>query len=186
VNLSKPIYTDEEELMQLALHAVDHGKREDAIEHLMSLIRMEPDNAMAHYFLAGLQAEKQDFQSALIETERAVSLDPELHIAVYQLGYLHLCFGRAEEAKSVWKSLDALNESDPLFLFKRGLLHWVDGDLEACVRDLESGMVINSNEPLNDQIRSILGNVEKAQDALLAPAVGQVPSRSALSHQGNH
>jgi hypothetical protein len=57
--------------------------------------------------------------------------------------------------------LDALGEKDPLFLFKKGMLHLVRDEFDQCANALRAGIELNTlNEDLNADMQRVLQDVE--------------------------
>lgn len=154
---------DSEELMQLALRATENDQVEDAIGHLKRLLANEPDHASGIYLLAGLHAQIGLFDRAAQEMARAVELEPELWTAWFQLGLLQIRAGQFEEARETWAALDPLGDENPLFLFKRALLRFAEGEIADCILDLEKGIALNTdNDALNRDMANVKIEAEKA------------------------
>jgi tetratricopeptide (TPR) repeat protein len=150
---------DPEELMHLAMHAENH---EQAIGYLKQLLEISTDNAKAYYMLGAIHAQIGMYDRAAEEMTKAVELEPELFTAHFQLGLLHVTSGRVPEAEQAWSPLDKLGESNPLYLFKRGILHLVEDKFKQCIEDLNKGIALNSqNEALNNDMRKIISQAEE-------------------------
>ncbi|WP_316364189.1 tetratricopeptide repeat protein [Candidatus Thiodiazotropha sp. CDECU1] len=150
---------DSEELMHLAMHAENH---EQAISYLKRVLEMSDDNGKAYYLLGAIHAEIGMYERATEEMTRAVELEPDLPTAHFQLGLLHITSGRVTEAENAWRSLDELGDTDPLFLFKRGMLHLVNDEFDDCIKDLNQGIALNSqNEALNNDMRKVISKAEQ-------------------------
>ena len=103
------------------------------------------------------------YDKAAEEMAHALELEPDLTSARFQLGLLYLTSGRVKEAGSVWAGLDELGAENPLFLFKKGMLHLVEDEFALCVEALRAGIELNSfNEDLNIDMRRVLVDAEKA------------------------
>jgi Flp pilus assembly protein TadD len=119
-------------------------------DRLIQQIIGSPDRADLRYLLAAQFAAEGRYETAIEEMTRAISLDPKLYTAIFQLGLLHLTSGRAPDAVIAWRGLDSLGEMDPLMAFRRGLEALIGGDFAACARLLESGILANrTNTALN-------------------------------------
>jgi tetratricopeptide (TPR) repeat protein len=152
---------DEDELVHLALHASREHRQDEAMGYLKRAIEAFPASAKAHYLLGAEHAQIGMVERAVEEMSEAVRLDPTLSTAQFQLGLLHFTAGRRREAERAWKPLDKLGRIESLYLFKSGLLHWLDDEPAACVSDLEQGIANNSfSEPLNEDMRRVLRDVQ--------------------------
>jgi hypothetical protein len=156
-----------DELMHLALRAVDENQDDVAIEYLKQIIERDPSNGMAYYLLGAVHAGLGMQDRAAEEMTTAINLDPNIPpTAHFQLGLLQLMRGHKAEAEEVWRALDGRGEDDFLLLFKRGMLHLLADELEAGIHDLRRGIELNDfNEKLNVDIRKML---VKAEEALAA------------------
>src|SRR5690606_9578517 len=100
---------------------------------------------------------------------RAVELAPEFHLARYQLGFFELTSGEVDEALSTWGPLLRLPEDACLRRFAEGLTHLVRDEFSEAIERLRAGSALNrENEPLNNDIRRLIGECER----LLARSTG--------------
>ena len=144
---------------------------EHAIDYLKRILEISDDNGKAYYLLGAIHAEIGMYDRATEEMTRAVELEPDLPTAHFQLGLLHITSGRIDQAEQAWRPLDKLGESDPLFLFKRGMLHLVTDKFDACIDDLNKGIILNNlNEALNNDMRNIIAKAEQARDMSSSPS----------------
>jgi Flp pilus assembly protein TadD len=167
---------DAEELMHLAMRAMDNEKSEDAITYLKRALALAPNDGRLHFLLGSLHAEIGLDERAIAELARAVQLAPELHTAHFQLGTLLLKRGEVARATEAWRPLDVLERNHPLYLFKSALSRLADGDYAGCIAELKQGIARNDeNEFLNVEMREVLARTE----ALLAAEGQSAPSGSA-------
>jgi tetratricopeptide (TPR) repeat protein len=155
---------DETELIHLALHAMSNDRHEESMRLLKRTLQAFPASAHARYLIGAEHAQIGLYDRACEEMTEAVKLDPSLTVAHFQLGLLHVTAGRIREAEAAWLPLDRLAPDDPLRLFKSGMLNLVRDELPACIENLQAGIARNKlNEPLNDDMRRLLADVEKRQ-----------------------
>ena len=155
---------DSEELLHLALKATQDNKTEDSIEYLKRAIEISPKFGKAYYLLGALHAELGMYDRAIEEMTQAIELEPTIDAAHFQLGLLYITSGQLDNAVTAWKSLDALGENHPFWLFKEGMIDLAKDKFEECIRKLEHGIKINTiNEALNNDMRRV---IEKAREAL--------------------
>ena len=171
---------DAEELMHLAMRAMDAEKSEDAITYLKRAIALAPSDGRLHFLLGSLHAEIGLDERAIAELGRAVQLAPELHTAHFQLGTLLLKRGEVERANEAWRPLDVLERNHPLYLFKSALSQLAEGDYARCIAALKQGISRNDeNEFLNVEMREVLAKTE----ALLAAEAQSAPGRAGAPAQ---
>ena len=156
---------DAEELMHLALRAMDADNNEEAITYLKRALALAPNEGRLHFLLGAVHAEIGLDERAIAELTRAAQLAPELHTAHFQLGTLLLKHGEVDRAMEAWRPLDVLDRNHPLYLFKTALTRLAEGDYAQCIAELKQGIARNDeNEFLNVEMREVLARTE----ALLA------------------
>jgi tetratricopeptide (TPR) repeat protein len=155
---------DEAEMLHLALHAMGNDRHEESMRLLKRTLHTYPSSARARYLLGAEHAQIGMFDRAVAEMAEAVKLDPGLSIGHFQLGLLHVTAGRVREAEAAWQPLDQLPADDPLRLFKSAMLHLVRDEFPACIEELQAGIAHNKrNEPLNDDMRRLLADLQKRE-----------------------
>jgi tetratricopeptide (TPR) repeat protein len=190
----QPPLLDIDELMHLALHATNNNQPEKAIAYLKKILETDPKHGKAYYLLGALHAEIGMYDRAIEEMSQAVRFEPNLPTAHFQLGLLYVTSARVEEAREAWKPLDKLGEENPLFLFKRGMLHLVNDEFEACIADLNKGISLNDFNPnLNNDMHKIaaaaeqvLSNQGKSAHPQSAPATAGEKTSSPKGRGGKH
>lgn len=68
----------------------------NAIQDLNTIIRINPRNAVAHYNLGCILAEKEEYTDAIDAFNRAIDIEPTMAAAFYNRGYIHLLQGDRE------------------------------------------------------------------------------------------
>jgi len=180
---------DPEELLHLALKAMEADKDDEAIAFLKRAISLAPENGQLHYLLGALHAEIGLIDRATEEITHAIELAPELITARFQLGLLHLSTGAFDEAQEAWRPLDQLDENDPLRVFKTGLVHLGNGELEACVADLKRGLAVSDHESLNHDMQRVIEKTEAelaAANAEASPAAQGKPETASRQAPKRH
>lgn len=131
------------------------------LEDLERAVRADPDSAELRHLLAAEYAQAGQFESAKAEFFHAITLNPDAHVARFQLGLLLLTAGDTTAALRVWGPLDSLPDGTPLKHFKRGIEALSRNDGRACEQHLIAGIAANSdNLPLNDDMRRILARIQ--------------------------
>jgi tetratricopeptide (TPR) repeat protein len=181
---------DTEELLHLAIEAMQSNQSDKALVHLKSVLDREPKHGNAQYLLGAIHAGLGMYERAIDEMKQAIESNPGLPAtAHFQLGLLYLTSGNVDAARRAWASLDGLGERDPLFLFKRGLLHLAADELEECVADLQHGIKLNRlNDDLSRDMQAIAdraqvaraqGGERRAESSTAATDVPQAAKRGA-------
>jgi tetratricopeptide (TPR) repeat protein len=160
-----------DELLAFTLRAISEQDPETALGHVKALLDQRPDHAHGVYLLAALHAEIGLYGRAIEEMQRAVALDPEIWVGHFQLGMLQLRAGDYDGARAAWQPLEILGDEDPLYLFQRGLCHFLDANVSQAKADLERGIALNTGlEPLNPEMAGILSYVESLEQEIEAVA----------------
>lgn len=155
---------DSDELLHLAMNAMNQGKAEDSLNYLHRALELDPSNGKVQYLLGAVHAELGMYDRAAEEMTKAIAIEPTLYTAHFQLGLIHLTSGRFSEAEAAWTALDALALDHPLYLFKTGLLHLIKDEFDECTDCLSKGISGNTmNVPLNDDMQRIIIEVEKTK-----------------------
>lgn len=171
---------DAEELMHLAMRALDTDKTEEAITYLKRALVLAPNDGRLHFLLGSAHAEIGLDDRAIAELTRAAQLAPELHTTHFQLGTLLLKQGDVQRANEAWRPLDLLDRDHPLYLFKSALSLLAEGDYAQCIAELKRGIARNDeNEFLNVQMREVLVKTEVllAEEMQAGPDPAATPGR---------
>lgn len=148
---------DSQELLHLALYDIQHGLHDGAISKLKQAILLDGNNPQIHFMLAAEHAEIGLLDRAIDGMTQALTLDPALRIARFQLGLLYFSQDKLESARETWEALDDLNQDDVLSLFKAGLLLIGEGDRKGAVPKLERALEVDTiNAPLRRDIERVL------------------------------
>jgi len=163
VQHGNPLDTDE--LLHLAIQATDDNQSGKAIEFLKQLLDIDPEHGTARYLLGAVHAGLGMYDRAIADMSTALELDSNLPpTAAFQLGLLYMTSRRVDDARQTWTALDDLGEEDPLFLFKRGMLHLAEDDFDQCISDLQQGISLNNvHEHLNRDMQGIIERAEAAR-----------------------
>lgn len=155
---------DADELLHLAIDASQKAQNDKSIEYLKQAIKIKPENGKIHYMLGAMHAEIGMYERAIEDMQKAVEADPMLDTAHFQLGLLYITSGNVEEAEKAWSPLDRLGKSNPLYIFKTGILQLTKDEFQECIDTLEKGIKLNTqNLPLNKDMQML---IEKAKAAL--------------------
>lgn len=151
-----------EELFHLAIVASGKGDHEKAILNLKTCVEMQP-TGKALYLLGAEYAEIGMFARAFEVMNEAIALEPELWMAHFHAGLVQLVLRNLVAAESAWRALDVLGDSNPLVLFKTGLVEIETGSVSNGVEHVKRGILLNKDIPeLNRDMERVLENVQKA------------------------
>jgi len=154
---------DAEELLFIAIKAIEADQDEDAIGYLKRALSIAPQDARLHYLLGAVHAQLGLYARAIEEMTQATALDPSLGNAALQLGLLHLISEDVELARRAWAPLAELAEDDPLRLFKIGMEYFLDEDYEQAIAQIRRGMERCQLESLNREMQGVIEQAEALQ-----------------------
>lgn len=185
---------DAEELMHLAIKAMNQDRDDDAILFLKHDISLSPEEGRLHYLLGAVHAQLGMRDRAIREIERALNYDPTLGTASFQLGLLHMATGDEARARKAWAPLDELDQDDALRLFKNGMVCFLEEDFAGAVDLLRRGMERNEvAESLNDNMEQVIEQAQALLDARNpstqdgeAPAVASGPASGGSTSSQQH
>ncbi|MCB5191894.1 hypothetical protein LG198_14265 [Methylobacillus arboreus] len=158
----------QDELLHLAIESIRKGEHGAAISYLKEGVERFPEDGKLAYILGAEFAQIGLYDKAELEMARAVTLDPELYTASFQLGLLQMTLGKVTEAKQSWRKLDELPEQHALHLFKTGLEHLAAGEYQQARAALEQGIAVNDFSPdlTRDMQNVLLSLPDNQQEAV--------------------
>jgi tetratricopeptide (TPR) repeat protein len=165
---------DAEEYFHLALHASAAGDHHACMTYIEEVLQREPHNARAIYLLAVQHTELGLTQRAIAGIKAALSIDPELEIARFQLGLL-LMFDQNEprEAKSYLERLGS-SENRALRAYSLAMIAIADNELVLARQKLAIGLSESSpDSPLSTLMRRLF---ERMSNGLALPNACEVMS----------
>jgi Flp pilus assembly protein TadD len=174
---------DAQELLHLALKAMEDQRDAEAISLLKRGIELEPDDGRLYYLLGAMHAQVRMYDRAITEMQRAVELAPHIEMAHFQLGMLLLTSGQVEAARTAWSALEGLDRDHALKLFITGMLDLVADDFDGCIAKLRRGIERNTEQaPLNRDMQRVIEAAEAARAGQVPPGSGQPESGTAARH----
>lgn len=166
---------DSEELLRLALDAMNSGRDAESLALLKTLIEREPGNANGHYLLAAQHAQLGMMDRAEEGFQAALRAAPDLAMARFQLGQLLLIQQRPEEAKTVFAPLVAAPRGVALGAYARALTAAANEDVAGTVAELEAGLACPQEIPvLRDDMQRLLQRLGGEQSP--PPTSGGMPA----------
>lgn len=149
---------DNEELLRLALDAINNGRDADSLVMLKTLLERDPKHVYAQYLLAAQHAQLGMFERAEAGFRAAVAGAPDLAIARFQLGQLLVMKGTTEEATQMLAPL--ADRGDALAAYARALVAAANEDAPTAVRELDQGLA------LPQEIPALAGDMQRLRDRL--------------------
>lgn len=136
---------DNEELLRLALDAINADRDADAISMLKEILGRDPEHTHAAYLLAAQHAQIGMFDRAETGLRKVVAQAPGFGIARFQLGQLLTMKGVADEARDTLSPL--CDGRDALAAYARGMSAVAADDAQTAIRELDSGMQLTQDVP---------------------------------------
>ena len=182
---------DPEELFALAVRASTANESITALACLKHCVAKAPEHARAHWLLGAEYASLAMPDRAQSSFEEAVRLDPQLHLARFQLGLLHLTSGRVDTALQVWEPLGTLPAQDPVRLFKEGLICMVRDEFDQALELVRQAIAVPGVEAaLKRDMEMVVTQIEgargKAAAAPSSAAQNTAPSPEPEAPTENH
>jgi tetratricopeptide (TPR) repeat protein len=167
----------QKELLALALEATRRGDAAHSLAYLKEAAARDDATGEAYFLLGSEYAQIGMFDEAVSNMQRAVDLAPEFPIARFQLGLLHLTSGRADEARQALTPLSDLGDQHALAVLARGLDHLIADEFPECVRCLEHGIELNTDNPaLNTDMQQLVERVKSAMASTPPTTVDAAPA----------
>lgn len=151
---------DNDELLRLALDAMNSGKDAESVVMLKTLIERDPGNAYGQYLLAAQHAQMGLMDRAEAGFRAAIGAGLDMPVARFQLGQLLLLKGEAGEAKALLASLGASADA-ALAAYARGMIAVAEENAGAAIAHLREGLALPQSIPaLGADMRRLLTAVE--------------------------
>ncbi|TNJ33222.1 tetratricopeptide repeat protein [Arenimonas terrae] len=144
---------DNEELLFVALDAINGRRHGEAIALLKDLLDREPDHDEAKYLIAAQHAQIGMGERAESELRSLLDEKPGFVLARFQLGQLLLMRGSMADVVEILAPLR--DGVDPVAAYARGLSSYAQGQPEAAVRHMEEGLALPQPLPaIADDMRA--------------------------------
>ena len=152
---------DNEEILKVALSAINQDNHVEAISLLKTLIERDDKHAFANYLLAAEHAQIGMLDRAEIGFSKVVSLAPDFKIARFQLGQLYMLKGDAELVrKTLMPLVSNVGSNLELSHFAKGLIAIVDENITNAITELKAGLDCEQENPtLAGDMARILENL---------------------------
>ncbi|MES2939286.1 MAG: hypothetical protein V4864_16485 [Pseudomonadota bacterium] len=157
---------DPRTLLDMGIAASMADRPAQALQLFERAAAAAPAWALPHFLLGSEYAAQNDIAKAETALANAVLLDPELHIARYQLGLLQFSASRAAAALVTWQPLAGQQGLQGLPAFVRGFAAMAQDDFTTAQQHFHDGLA----EPdLNTAVAGDIHKVLADLQVLLAP-----------------
>jgi tetratricopeptide (TPR) repeat protein len=123
------------EELNLGTQAFREAKYEEAVRHFQNAAALEPQNAVAHLYLATAYAEQYIpgvdspenvgmAEAAISEYQGVLKIDPHSLNSLKGVAYLHLQMKKFDDAKSYYRKATELDASDAENYYSIGVIDW--------------------------------------------------------------
>lgn len=126
-----------------AVQAYNSGDRDKAMQNLVVATRTNPDLIMARLMLGDLYREGGDYDAAVGQYEKLVTLDPYTWSNFYKLGVSYQFLQRLQEAADSYTRALKLNPDDPNSNMNLGLVDLYLGDVDSAVQHCEKATLLD-------------------------------------------
>jgi tetratricopeptide (TPR) repeat protein len=120
----------------LGLYFLDAGRNDEAIAQLQKTLELDPNYAAAHMRLGGAYAQKLQYSQAVIEMQKAISLDKKPG-RLAQLGELYARWGKKQKALEIIGQLQEMSSQGYVAPTMIALIYSRLGQNEAAIAWLE-------------------------------------------------
>jgi tetratricopeptide (TPR) repeat protein len=170
---------DNEELLRIALDAVNQDHHAEAVSLLKTLLERDPRHVFGTYLLAAEHAQLGMMDRAEEGFLRTVELAPEFPMARFQLGQMFLVKGNATAAVETLAPLAQLPPGQALSNYAKGLMAAANEDVSDAIRHLQDGLSCPQEIPaLASDMRRVLDNLLALADAGPQPPTEPTPTSS--------
>jgi cytochrome c-type biogenesis protein CcmH/NrfG len=135
------------------LHA---GEVSEAIDELLRVVRDDPDNEYAYYFLGHAYFEKEAYPEALKSYVEALKLAPDYVGAMVGAGQTLRMMGEYDRAIRMGKRVLERRADDPDALFVVGAAHFQKGENQAAREYLERFLETNPELEIALEVEGML------------------------------
>lgn len=150
-----------DELLRIALEAINGDHTAQALDLLKALLERDSDHVFATYLLAAEHAQLGMLDEAERGFRRAVDLAPDFDIARFQWGQIFLSRGEAEAARTAFEPLVAKNAGNALGFYARGLIAAADEKAADAIAELQRGLTCPQEIPaLESDMRRLAASLE--------------------------
>ena len=153
---------DNDELLRIALDAINQDRHADAVSLLKTLLERDPNHVFGTYLLAAEHAQLGMMDRAEEGFRKTVQMAPDFPIARFQLGQMLLVKGNPVGAKATLAPLADLPVNQALSSYAKGLMAVADENADEAIVQLRSGL------SCPQEIPALAADMRRVVDNLLA------------------
>lgn len=117
-----------------------------AIEYLNLALQYDADSASAYYYRVNAWIRQEQFEAALADAKRAISLDPRHFESYRMIDYLYARKHQWEPIIRSWNAYIKLEPTHADAYFERSGTHYHNGDMKNALRDLKKACELGSKK----------------------------------------
>jgi chemotaxis protein methyltransferase CheR len=142
----------ETEIFREAIQCLETEAYNHAIEKFMEVLKLNPHNARAYFFLARISAQQNNRADAIHCLTKSITCDPLLTEAYHLLALLKLEEGNSDEAINLFKKSTYIDPRFVLGYYYLGTIYKKQGKKEFCKKMFSNVRELLLNRNLNDKI----------------------------------
>lgn len=174
------------DLFQQAKQAVASQQFDRAFQLFQQVVRSEPQNGEAHFFLAQLEVQRENEREAIRHFERALELMPESLPVWKRYGEWLLYARYFEEAVRVYERLTNLAAEEPEHWIQLGLARYQAGDPSAALLAYKQGLALQAGNARGHYLAAVaarsMGRAEESRQYVQGGLILK-PGDAELSYQ---
>jgi tetratricopeptide (TPR) repeat protein len=152
---------DNDELLRVALDAINQDKHADAVSMLKTLLERDAKHIFGNYLLAAEHAQLGMMDRAEEGFKKTVEMAPDFPMARFQLGQLYLVKSDSTAAKTVLAPLAELPAGQALSAYAKGLIAAANENVNEAISQLQTGLGCEQEIPaLAKDMQRVLNNLE--------------------------
>jgi Flp pilus assembly protein TadD len=151
---------DNDELLRIALDAINQDKHADAVSMLKTLLERDSKHVFGTYLLAAEHAQLGMMDRAEEGFVKTVELAPDFPMARFQLGQLYIVKNDMAAAKALLAPLTQLPAGQALSCYAKGLVAAASEDANEAITQLQAGLACEQEIPaLAQDMQRVLNNL---------------------------
>jgi Flp pilus assembly protein TadD len=173
---------DNDELLRIALDAINQDKHADAVSMLKTLLERDSGHVFGTYLLAAEHAQLGMMDRAEEGFKKTVEMAPDFPMARFQLGQLYIVKNDMAAAKALLASLTHLPAGQALSCYAKGLVAAANEDANEAISQLQAGLACEQEIPaLAQDMQRVLNNLYALTVGAESNANGQMPASAAAA-----
>jgi len=151
---------DNDELLRIALDAINQDKHAEAVSMLKTLLERDSKHVFGTYLLAAEHAQLGMMERAEEGFVKTVELAPDFPMARFQLGQLYIVKNDMNAAKTLLAPLTQLPAGQALSCYAKGLTAAANEEANEAIIQLQAGLACEQEIPaLAQDMQRVLNNL---------------------------